>query len=161
MKKKEKKLLRRNLEECEKHRMRMNYAYHKLSPLIPLSNESVKNLTDEEISKLDQYIFRFSKLQDALGKKLFKSVLQFLGEDVYSEPFLDIFHRLEQLGAIQNYENWDTLRIMRNDIAHEYDENPYELAEKLNSILNSKENLENYLNDIRNYLNKRGWKSEN
>jgi hypothetical protein len=157
MKKKEEKLLKRTLKECDKHRHRMNYAYRQLAPLVPFDGEKVKDLNDEEISKLDQYIFRFSKLQDAIGQRLFKSVLQFLGEEVYGKPFLDVFHRLEQIGAIQNYEEWNTLRIMRNGITHEYDENPYELAEKINGILNSKEKLENYLDEVKNYLNKRGW----
>jgi uncharacterized protein with HEPN domain len=157
MKEKETKLLKHILKECEKHRYRMNYAYHQLASLIPFDDEKVKNLDDEEISKLDQYIFRFTKLQDTIGQKLFKSVLQLLGEEVYDKPFLDVFHRLEQIGVIQNYEEWNTLRIMRNDITHEYDENPYELAAKINGILNSKEKLESYLDEVKNYLNKRDW----
>jgi hypothetical protein len=157
MKEKEEKLLKRILEECDKHRHRMNYAYRQLASLVPFDNEKIKDLNDEEISKLDQYIFRFSKLQDAIGQRLFKSVLQFLGEDVYDKPFLDIFHRLEQIGAIRDYEGWNRLRIMRNDVTHEYDKNPYELAEKINGILNSKERLESYLDEVKEYLDKRGW----
>jgi len=43
----------------------------------------------------DQYIFRFFNLLDAIRQKLFKGLLQFLGEEIYNKPFLYVFNRLE------------------------------------------------------------------
>jgi len=40
----------------------------------------------------DQSIYRFSKLQDCMGAKLFKSVLLYQGENV-NKPFLDILNQ--------------------------------------------------------------------
>ncbi len=37
----------------------------------------------------DQVVYRFSKLQDIMGAKLFKSFLLFQGENI-NKPFLDI-----------------------------------------------------------------------
>lgn len=145
------------LEECKRHLKRLNYAFDELYPSIPFSAESINKMSDKQIGNLDQYIFRFSKLQDAIGQKLFKSVLLFLGEDTYDKPFIDIFNRLEQLGIIENYETWSGLRLIRNEIAHEYDENKYELAEKINNILNKKMTLEKYLYDILAFLKSRGY----
>ena len=143
------------IDECRKHQFRLDYAYSKLIHRVPFTAN--QDLSDEVIAALDQYIFRFSKLQDAIGQKLFKGLLQYLGEETYNKPFLDIFNRLEQLGVIEDYDRWNELRIIRNEIAHEYDENKVELIENCNRIINSKVTLEKYLNDILHYIKSNGW----
>lgn len=144
------KILHAIIEECRNHQSRMNYAFNKLANRIPLDAKGI--ISDEIVAALDQYIFRFSKLQDTIGQRLFKESLRFFGEEVYSKPFLDIFNRLEQLRAIKDYELWNDLRIIRNEIAQEYDENKSELIEKLNRIISSKTILENYLESVVSYL---------
>ena len=47
---------------------------------MPLSADSFLQLNDDEIEHIDQYLFRFAKLQDAIGQRLFKSMLEYLGE---------------------------------------------------------------------------------
>lgn len=124
---------------------------------MPFSGENVTELKNEEIESLDQYIFRFSKLQQTMGQKLFKAALSLLGEDVYDKSFLDIFNRLEQLGIITDYEKWNEIREIRNEAMHEYQENSGELADKLNKLMKSKENLKKYLMDILGYFENRGY----
>jgi uncharacterized protein with HEPN domain len=82
-------------------------------------------------------------------------LLLLLGEETYNKPFPGVFNRLEQLDVIENYDLWNELRITRNEIAHEYDENKHELIEKLNKIVNSKSDLEKYLEDVLDYLKNR------
>lgn len=154
---KEKIILNKIIAECNTHAEMLNYAYGQMEPLFPFTGENVRTLEKEDIARLDQYIFRFSKLQDAIGQKLFKKVLQFLGEEIHHKSFIDIFNRLEQLGVTDDYEQWSELRTIRNEISHEYDENKDELAEKLNKITGSKNILEQYLNDVLSYLKARGW----
>lgn len=149
---KESKILKAIIEECQQHSRRMNYAYAQISSMLPLNAEKVSGLTNDEISYCDQYIFRFSKLQDAIGQKLFKLVLELLGEVVYNKSFIDIFNRLEQLGIVEDYNNWQELRIIRNEVAHEYKDSNEEQAKKLNQIIKSKEAMEKYLNDILAYI---------
>jgi hypothetical protein len=43
-------------------------------PLTTLSE--YQNLSDEEIEHIDQFVYRFQKLQDDMGTKLFKSVYE-------------------------------------------------------------------------------------
>lgn len=62
---------------------------------MPLTPERYQQLTDAEIEHIDQYLFRFSKLQDAIGERLFKSLLLNLGEEIYNLSFIDVFNRLE------------------------------------------------------------------
>lgn len=145
-------ILQNILDECSKHRKRMDYAYKKVSPLLPFTKNNVTQLSDENISHLDQYIFRFSKLQDAIGRKLFKSVLNWQGENTDGKSLRDLFSRLEQLGVVEDYDSWNKLRIIRNDISHEYDEGPQELAEKLNTLFESHSSLERYLKSIKIFV---------
>ena len=149
-------ILKNVINECKKHLLRMNNAYEKISPSLPITPERVFNLSDDEVEHIDQFIFRFSKLQDAVGQKLFKSVLISLDEEVTNKSAIDIFNRLEQLEIIENYESWKELRDIRNDLAHEYEENENEASEKINALFNKKTILEKYFNDTRNYLKNKG-----
>lgn len=146
------------LAECDKHQKRLNFALGKISYLFPFTKESILKLTEEEISYIDQIIYRFSKLQDAVGQKLFKAVLIILDEDTANKSAIDVFNRLEQLEIIEDYERWKDLRDLRNELAHEYEEDENETAEKLNILIEKKSGLEKYLINIRNYLEKRGFK---
>lgn len=143
------------IEQCSKHAQRLDYAYNQIAFLLPLAADDIARLKDEEISYLDQFIFRFSKLQDTLGHKLFPIVLVYLGEEVHNKPFIDIFNRLEQLNIIEDYSLWQELRIVRNEIAHEYNEDQQELAEKLNKLMNSRLLLKKYFQDILRFLKNR------
>ena len=149
-------ILKSILTECDKHLRRMHYAIGKVAHLFPLTKEVLLKLNEEEIAYFDQSIYRFTKLQDAIGQKLFKAVLVILDEDIANKAAIDIFNRLEQLEIIENYENWKELRDLRNELAHEYEEAENETTEKLNTLFEKKSDLEKYLNDIRNYLSKRG-----
>ncbi|MEJ5351522.1 MAG: hypothetical protein WHS65_08025 [Melioribacteraceae bacterium] len=52
------------LKECYRHRKRLQYAYNRLKPIFPLTINKLSNLTEEQVSILDQSIYRFTKLQD-------------------------------------------------------------------------------------------------
>lgn len=144
------------LEECRKHAIRLDFAHRQMKSLLPFDAATIVNLPDEMISYLDQYIFRFSKLQDALGNKLFKAVLSAVGEDYGNKPFIDIFHRLEQLDVLRDDAQWNRLRILRNEIAHDYDVSDNELAEKMNELLKSKDSLKEYFTCVSEYCRRKG-----
>lgn len=133
----------------------MNYAYERISSFAPLNKEQIEKLSKEDIALIDQLIYRFTKLQDAIGQKLFKSVLLSLDEQISDRAAIDMFNRLEQLGIIEDYEKWKELRELRNELAHEYEEDLNETAEKLNSLLKRKTDLENYFYNIVQYLEER------
>jgi hypothetical protein len=84
-------------------------------------------------------LFRFAKLQDAMGEKLFLLILEFLKEEnTRNKPFIDILNRLEQLGLLDDKNIWLELRKIRNNIAHQYEDEPEQTAEALNAIYASK-----------------------
>jgi hypothetical protein len=77
--------------ECDKHLKRINRAHFKMAEFMPLDEEKYQRLTDDEIEHIDQFLFRFAKLQDAIGEKLFILLLEFLQEEnIRNKPFVDI-----------------------------------------------------------------------
>lgn len=56
---------------AEKHLSRIEECVSLMNNMFPLSTASYSFLSSEEVRLLDQFIFRFSKLQDCLGAKMF------------------------------------------------------------------------------------------
>lgn len=72
---------------------------------------------------VNSFLFNYLKIQDRIGRKLFRLALQQWRElDPDSMTMLDILNRLEKLGIIESVETWDELRELRNALAHEYPE---------------------------------------
>ena len=111
--------LDREFTICDKHILRIDEAMKELSAVLPLSNESYASLTREQIRCLDQFIFRFSKLQDAMGAKIFRFLLEYLDEDVTALPMRDILNRLERYHILPDANEWIYVRELRNEIAHD------------------------------------------
>ena len=112
--------LQREFEVCDKHILRINEALEELSSTLPLTTESYALLSSEQIRCIDQFIFRFSKLQDAMGAKIFRYILEYLDEDVTSLPMRDILNRLEKYKFLPDANEWIYIRELRNEIAHDY-----------------------------------------
>jgi len=118
-------------EICALHLRRMRFSHDKVTSFIPLNRDNYYEMDDETISFLDQYIFRFSKLQDIIGARLFPTLMDYLAEPMNDRPFIDLLNRLERLGILDSAINWIELHRVRNDIAHEY---PTSLPERIEGI---------------------------
>lgn len=140
------------LLECERHIGRLNSSYKKMQVFMPLNVAKYNDLTEDNIEHIDQYLYRFSKLQDAIGQRLFKSVFIVLEEEIESKSFIDIFNKLEQLKIISDYDKWLELRVVRNELSHEYEDDPEENTAKINRIFELKDDLVSYYVNIKNYL---------
>ena len=143
--------LKKIFNECDKHIIRINTSSEKMKVNIPLDEYKYINLTDDEVEYIDQFLFRFSKLQDTIGEKLFKTILLYLEEKVENKPFIDILNRLEKLELIDSANTWKELRNDRNDLAHNYDDEPEITAEVINKIYSKKDILIDIFNNIKNY----------
>lgn len=128
------------LYECNQHKKRIDYAYNNMKHRLPFDAENYEQFQDEEIEHIDQFLFRFSKLQDVMGEKLFPTILSLLAEDVKRKSFIDILNRLEALELLET-DNWLRLRKIRNSVAHEYGFNVVDMVESLNAIYQSCANL--------------------
>ena len=143
--------------ECDKHLKRINGAHSKMSLFMPLDAKKYQQLSDDEIEHIDQFLFRFAKLQDAIGEKLFVLILEFLQEEnVRARPFIDTLNRLEQMSLLDDKNVWLELRKIRNNIAHQYEDEPQQAGEALNAIYAAKPILEKiYMSIKSSYVNTR------
>ena len=126
--------LKESLQICDIHFQRMNYALTKVKPLFPLNAERYQNLSFDDLSYIDQLIFRFSKLQDSMGNRLFPAILENMGEDVHDKPFIDLLTKMEKLHLLESHKQWLILRETRNEVTHEYPFFTPEIIEGLNSL---------------------------
>lgn len=123
--------------ECEKHILRIQTALKRLSNLFPLTEESLKSLCDEDMAVLDQFLYRFTKLQDCLGLRLIPALYLLLESETAVRPFIDILNRLEKLGVLTSAEDWQYFRSLRNNLAHEYPERTADIIYAINSLYES------------------------
>jgi len=121
---------------CSIHAERMRFAWEKIKTHFPLDKEKYTRLQPEELSFIDQLIFRFSKLQDSMGGKLFPAMLENLGEDIEGLPFIDKLAKLEELNIIPSADEWILLRETRNIVTHEYPFLTEEVIQGLNLLNN-------------------------
>jgi uncharacterized protein with HEPN domain len=139
-----------NLNESYKHLLRLENAFEALKKnyTFPINIDNFKVILDniEHLAYSDQIIYRFSKLQDCMGAKLFKSVLLYEGENV-NKPFLDILNQLEAIDII-NVDEWFEIRDLRNEIAHDYEDNDEIAINILNAIYKLKSDLKETLDAI-------------
>ena len=138
------------LYECNQHKKMIELSYSKLGSYLPFNEVSYKKLDLDIIGYIDQFLFRFSKLQDTMGEKLFTTLLFMLGEDYSSKSMIDVLNRLEKLGLIDRVK-WISFRKIRNEVAHEYSLNVGELVDNLNAIFEIKDELINCYDVIFHY----------
>ena len=151
--------LKKYFNECDKHLQRIEEAYTDIKDSIPLTVEKYKTLSKDEVQDIDQYLYRFSKLQDTLGQKIFKLILNIYEPSDESIPFLDLLNKLEKLDFLDNTKEWINLLDKRNKIAHQYDDEPYEMTQAINDILIQKDILKSVYMKIKQksegYLNEK------
>ena len=92
------------LNICKRHAERLLWATTQLSHYFPLTESQLIDLTEEKLAILDQFVLRFTKLQDLMGTKLFPSVLEVTKESGHLATFLDKLNRLEKIGAISSVQ---------------------------------------------------------
>ena len=135
-----------SLNESYKHLDRLNGAFEELLLLFnfPINETNFTEIVSskQNLAYSDQIIYRFSKLQDCMGAKLFKAVLLYQGDNV-NKPFLDILNQLEKIDIL-DVDEWFEMRDLRNEISHNYgDSNTVSV-----NILNAIYRLKNYLYNI-------------
>lgn len=83
----------------------------------------------ELAERVDAFVTRFGRLQDTLGDKLLPQLLGALGEPI--SVAIDNLNRAEKNGFITSTEHWWQARKLRNQMIHEYIEDPEVLASAL------------------------------
>lgn len=138
--------------ECRVHERRLVTAKRHINDLLPLDADTIESLNDEQHAWLDHYLYRFAKLQDAMGERLFLSGLSLLGEEYGDQPFIDALNRLEAMHLIPSREWWQQQREYRNQIAHEYPDRRDEQCASMNAICGEGDKLSQVLNNVIGFI---------
>lgn len=109
----------------------------------------------QKIKTIDTFIYRFIKLQDIMGEKLFKTFLDDIGEYKDNMSLIDILDKLEKFNIIENSYDWMSYRKLRNQLTHEYPDNEDEIIEGIYIAIESFEKIEKILINIATYIEDR------
>lgn len=85
--------------------------------------------TPDLAERVEAFIGRFGRLQDTVGDKLLPLLLVALGEK--PSAAIDNLDRAERLKLIKSADEWMLMRNLRNQMVHEYVEDPLVLASAL------------------------------
>lgn len=101
---------------------------------LPISASQLQAASAERVRALDQAVLRYLKLQDTMGEHVLRSfVVEALEEPMEDKPMLDLLNRLERLGYLST-DDWLATRLLRNQLTHDYPEDPARQAEVLNRL---------------------------
>jgi hypothetical protein len=125
---------------CEAHKVGLTDALFDLERR-RLTPADIEHLGKEDRRLLDQFAYRYTRLQDDMGVRLMPAILRALGEEITAMPAIDRLNRLEQLGWLPSAEEWAELRRIRNQFAHEYPETSQERFERLQLAVTSARRL--------------------
>lgn len=107
----------------------------------------------EEAIRLEAFVSRFSRMQDTIADKLIPRWLQSLAERTGSQ--IENLNRAERLGVLASTENWLVARKLRNQLVHEYMQDPEAFAAALVAAKEYSLMLMATYNRIRGYAEQR------
>jgi len=117
-----------------------------------LSNDPFANI--ENIKTIDGFIYRFSKIQDMMGEKLFPVYLKAVEEYSPSMPLIDILNKLEKFEIMDSETDWKYFRKLRNVLTHEYPDNEDDLIQGIKEALLVYPKVKMIYQNIKIYLDK-------
>ncbi|WP_025209167.1 hypothetical protein [Hippea sp. KM1] len=118
------------LKEAGIHIERLEDVLGRLKNVYPLDINRFENLNSYEKDMLDTLAFRFAKLQDLIGSRIFREFLKEMGYIVEEKTFFDILKEIEKEGII-DIDSWNEFRKVRNFLSHEY---PYSFEDRIEAI---------------------------
>jgi hypothetical protein len=113
--------------------------------------ESVPELAE----RVEAFVGRFGRLQDTVGDKLLPALLAVLGETPGAA--IDNLDRAERLGWLDSSDTWMAMRKLRNQMIHEYVEDPVVLASALATAHEYVQTLISVAERLAEETRRRGW----
>jgi hypothetical protein len=105
--------------------------------------------------RVEAFVGRFGRLQDTVGDKLLPLLMTALGEKTSSA--IDNLDRAERLGLVKSADEWMTMRNLRNQMIHEYVEDPVVLVNALQAGHDFVPSLIEAADKMIAEIEKRGW----
>jgi len=105
--------------------------------------------------RVEAFVGRFGRLQDTVGDKLLPLLLSTLGEKSFAA--IDNLDRAERLGLLKSADEWMIMRNLRNQMVHEYVEDPVVLSSALKTGHAFVPTLIETANKMCAEIERRGW----
>lgn len=118
----------------------------------PFMPDFFNDIGKDNLRLIDHFIHRFAMLQDLMKAKLFDLVLESAQVQVKYPGFLDKLDTLERMNLLDKASDWEKLRDIRNNFAHEYPDKPGTMAKNLNEAFAGAHILLGILDAIKNFV---------
>lgn len=102
------------------------------SPLRKIQLGDIAGMTPDERETVSAFTTRFATYQEQIGKTMRSIAIE---EESATTPFGAILALMEKLGILDSGEKWKELRELRNLVSHEYEDDPDELFQVLNKLV--------------------------
>lgn len=149
------KLLGDFLGSASRQAKRLAWSEKRVQPLMPLDGVKVDKLDEEEIEKLDAFLFRFNSLTAMVQDHLARALLRAEEENIADRSRKDQRLLLEKLGAVEPQLGFGTIAELRNRIAHHYPDESAKQAEILNEVFRRSRDLIEVYGTIVKYVEKK------
>ncbi len=115
---------------AQKELKHLEYSNAQVFPDLFTVEKAVLLDSDEVLAeKVEAFTSRFCRYQDTLGEKLIPLWVSALGEK--PKAYIDNLNLAEKLGVLPSVEQWMIARELRNQMVHEYIEDPLILSAAL------------------------------
>ena len=141
------------LEKVYLHQKRLKLALLEIKEWDSIDCEIFEDF--EKIKTVDTFIYRFIKLQDLMGDKLFKVFLNALGEYRDNMSLLDVLDKLEKFEIIDSSKDWMEYRKLRNKLTHEYPNSEEDIIDGISMAIEAYFKIEEILNRIVDIKNRK------
>lgn len=143
------------LDECDLHLLALGEAMARCPQ--PLTEDHFATRNPTLVAALDQFAYRFAKLQDVISVQVFRRfALEVLHEPVEALPIIDILNLLERFGYLPSAARWQEIREIRNQITHEYRLDPSELIITLEIAFGMVAEMSQILDKLKQQYRERG-----
>lgn len=147
-------LLLQNWREVSRCANRLTSSLARLQADFPLTGERLCNEDENLFERLDAFRVRYADLQDAIGNKLFRSILMVFDEK--SLNMAETLSKMEKYGVLVSVDEWRLMREIRNSFSRDYLDAEEDRAMVLNRAWLTAPALLAVVAAVNNYLNQLG-----
>ncbi len=127
------KLVGKKLDHLVRMRAYLDYSTRKMHvPLEKMRSKGLQALSPEEHETIAAFRTRLADFQEHLGKTMRSVAIE---EEVNVDRFGSVLAFMEKMGVLDDTELWKAIRELRNDVHHEYEDDPERLFRFFNSLV--------------------------
>jgi len=152
----EQSMLLGSLDACRQRIEKLRYSLEKNAALLPLTQQSLATLSDEQEESVDALILRYSQCVSMMQDQLFRGIAHLEQEDISDKSNRDKTLLMEKLGAIKSAEDFGTATMLRNKFSHHYPEATADRLERINLVMDEARFVVTCFGEMTAYLKRKG-----